>query len=943
MRKITSFFVLAAFLLSCAMPPQGFAQSLSAVALMSEPGIQVALGPAFTPAHLKGMVINATNPFKFDFIINRGDEILSSEQKQEEYKKLVKYFLASLAVPDTDQWVNLSPYEKDRLIPDNFGMTEMGRDLLAQDYMLKQISSSLTNPDTDLGRKFWDGVYALAHDKFGTTNIPTDTFNKVWIIPDKAVVYEKGNAVYILEHHLKVMLESDYKAMKENAVDISIIEDSGAVQISKQVMREVIVPAIEKEVNEGKNFAPLRQVYSGMLLATWYKMALKESILGKHYVDRSKVKGVDQDPKNNQEIYGQYVQAFKKGVFNMIKEDVDRYTQEIIPRKYFSGGTQHMQPGTLVVKDGDFDPNPVIEDNLARELKEGAYDSAEVNLENEGAQRADLRKRKFNFDSNIKTLTEMLKRLFTPKGLEYYLEKSGLGNDQIRLLKDKGAGILTVNEFLDRRKDIIKDGGISIGLSGDLYKGISEASGLSSWDSVYLKLWGDFEEKTDEFMEHITSSNKPVVFFIPADLLTHRERGITKKEFEWLLKDEAKLKNVYFVFGLYDLSDLVAGETENRTIKQVFHEYDAIVKESGGAFMDDDHERFALSRIKLGERLTWHYKDGMNLADNMGGMSKADEFIGAFWSAMSKVLALSLKTPEEYSQYVSSNKISSIEGLALSILYTNHGRLKSWKTEERGEAVAAIDWLEKYYIDRGDIVTGRDVVRIEPVLVKTEKGEGAVVVAKKVPDKYELMLSEGQFCEKASYKNTRAMIENMGGMPAADAFLAALWEAIEKVRTRVFDNPFAYERYAYSEDRPEIEALALSLFYTNDGREKQWVEERRADAVKAMDWLIEYYRKRGDVVTFDLKVSFDTENRQVLEQNKSGDGVALNVKGGIDLARSNLDLHIKRDNQGVPLPVNQQDFDNIRIDGLVPVVLNIQPAGKIPLFGGSKTISVTHT
>jgi hypothetical protein len=41
----------------------------------------------------------------FDFIIYRGDQILSADQKQEEYKKLIKYFLASLAVPDEDQWV----------------------------------------------------------------------------------------------------------------------------------------------------------------------------------------------------------------------------------------------------------------------------------------------------------------------------------------------------------------------------------------------------------------------------------------------------------------------------------------------------------------------------------------------------------------------------------------------------------------------------------------------------------------------------------------------------------------------------------------------------------------------------------------------------------------------------------------------------------------------
>ena len=37
-------------------------------------------------------------------------------------------------------------------------------------------------------------------------------------------------------------------------------------------------------------------------------------------------------------IYQRYLQAFKKGAYNYIKEEQDPITQEMIPRKYFSGG-----------------------------------------------------------------------------------------------------------------------------------------------------------------------------------------------------------------------------------------------------------------------------------------------------------------------------------------------------------------------------------------------------------------------------------------------------------------------------------------------------------------------------------------------------------------------------------------------------------------------------
>ena len=79
--------------------------------------------------------------------------------------KLIKYFLASLTIPEKDLWVNLSPYEKDRIIPQSFGLTEMGRDLLAEDYMLKQITASLIYPEDEIGKKFWKRIYEEAAKK----------------------------------------------------------------------------------------------------------------------------------------------------------------------------------------------------------------------------------------------------------------------------------------------------------------------------------------------------------------------------------------------------------------------------------------------------------------------------------------------------------------------------------------------------------------------------------------------------------------------------------------------------------------------------------------------------------------------------------------------------------------------------------------------------------
>src|SRR5438309_1248742 len=66
------------------------------VPMMPMPGTMVHLSPAFTPAYLNGIVVHPDNALVFDFLIHKGDGGLDVSQKNDEYTKLVKYFLASL-------------------------------------------------------------------------------------------------------------------------------------------------------------------------------------------------------------------------------------------------------------------------------------------------------------------------------------------------------------------------------------------------------------------------------------------------------------------------------------------------------------------------------------------------------------------------------------------------------------------------------------------------------------------------------------------------------------------------------------------------------------------------------------------------------------------------------------------------------------------------------
>ncbi|MCP4610149.1 MAG: hypothetical protein GY845_15680, partial [Planctomycetes bacterium] len=378
----------------------------SALPYMPPPTKLIGTSADFLPATIKGIKFYKEDPFRFDFIIDEGNTKYSDQQLKEESQRLIEYFLTSLTTPKEDLWVNLSPHESDRVIPKQLGLTDMGRDMLGEDYVLKQLASSLTYPESQIGKEFWAKVHQKAYQKYGTTNIPTDTYNKVWVIPQKAVVYEEADGAFLGERSLKVMMEADYFAAQKNqqtrdqrpppkagqAPTKDLIQNSKfKIQnsISSQIAKEIILPMIEDEINNGAQFAHLRQIYDALILATWFKKRLRQtidnrpktidrspvgngparsSVLDQIYFDKNKIKGVEgNDPQIKEKIYNQYVEAYKKGVYNYIKKDYDSSSGKRVNRRYYSGGEKldtvgdvtTVEPGKGVSADGPNDETTI--------------------------------------------------------------------------------------------------------------------------------------------------------------------------------------------------------------------------------------------------------------------------------------------------------------------------------------------------------------------------------------------------------------------------------------------------------------------------------------------------------------------------------------------------------------------------------------------------------
>jgi len=332
--NVVTLSIALSFFVNTIFPSSVFAQALPSFPFSG----YSQSAQSFTPPIMTGIQLDSKNPFLFKFFVDPGGDQLQGQALDNETQKMVKYFLAALTIPQKNLWVNLSPYEQQRVIDEKFGQTDMGLDLLAQDYLLKQATASLVRPDSDLGKEFWTKVYQKAYELYGRTDINFDALNKVWIVPDKAVIYQQGSSAFIVESSLKVMLEKDYLAMNNQGSD-ALIKNNDVQGVSNQIMRDVVIPELQKKINTGRDFASLRQIYHALILADWFKRYMPQNLVNKVYVGENKVSGIasytSQEAKN---IYGKYVQAYQAGVHHKVIAEYDEHLKKYIPRKYFSGG-----------------------------------------------------------------------------------------------------------------------------------------------------------------------------------------------------------------------------------------------------------------------------------------------------------------------------------------------------------------------------------------------------------------------------------------------------------------------------------------------------------------------------------------------------------------------------------------------------------------------------
>jgi len=291
----------------------------------------------FRPAHLRYISYDNLNN-NFNLLLDKGNPGNSPTLEIENSTKtLLNYFFIGISLPNDSFWVNLRPDSPQDIIDPYLGQTDIGKILLEADLQLKKDTAGFTSPQTSEGKEYWGKLYKKAGELFAGENVSIPTLTRPWIVPNEIIIRESTDNAYIYKATLKVMLEQDY--LKDSSA-YSFKDDRLKIlnEYSSQLMRELIIPKLTKEVNVSKRYAPLRQVYYSLILAQWFKQKFYgKSGLYSWLIDKRNLTNLTSKTAwDKQNYFQQYKNSFQQGEYN-IKESANT-SQGQSMRSYMSGG-----------------------------------------------------------------------------------------------------------------------------------------------------------------------------------------------------------------------------------------------------------------------------------------------------------------------------------------------------------------------------------------------------------------------------------------------------------------------------------------------------------------------------------------------------------------------------------------------------------------------------
>lgn len=255
--------------------------------------------------------------FAFNFNQQNISLFLNAAQEsraQEISRQIQSLFLTALITPADKFWVNLNAAGQGLMLDSALISTEAGRILAEADLRLKKDAASLTNPRaSEAGRLFWQRLYVkIGQSGAGQAEIPLA--NKLWIVPQEAVVSESAGRIAIIEAKLKVSSQpSGYRG-----------DD----------FQEIILPLLTERVNSAEEYRELRRLFCALIMAQCYK-----DKIGANFMETpalfSDIRPQDLKPRLNfspEKIWLEYAASIKQGEYSFSEDGLTKR------RHYFNGG-----------------------------------------------------------------------------------------------------------------------------------------------------------------------------------------------------------------------------------------------------------------------------------------------------------------------------------------------------------------------------------------------------------------------------------------------------------------------------------------------------------------------------------------------------------------------------------------------------------------------------
>lgn len=186
-------------------------------------------------------------------------------------------FLIGLAASSDKFWVNLNPTEPNRLVDATLANTDIARILLEADLQMKKDVAVLTDPRScATGKEYWERLTAIASRHGPLTHITQRT--RYWIVPGTIEIGANRDGIYLQRADLQVKLQSISSSLNQDA---NMNTDG---QTEESIEQELILPPLVDIINHASQYAALRQIYSSLVLATWYRSNYRNTLAP--YADR---------------------------------------------------------------------------------------------------------------------------------------------------------------------------------------------------------------------------------------------------------------------------------------------------------------------------------------------------------------------------------------------------------------------------------------------------------------------------------------------------------------------------------------------------------------------------------------------------------------------------------------------------------------------------------